>query len=147
MIDISSCTSISHNGLGGVNGIKEGVGTLKTYYRTTEDSIFAVNVDNKLMSQVKGETKLIARLGTLIQGAEVLSITGLKVGIITDNTEGLISPHFWSSLCAGAAIANPKVIKTYGSFRMVSRTLGLKAEVMPMTLELNELLGDFELLV
>ncbi len=147
MIDISSHSSTSHNGLGGVNGIKEGVGTLKTYYRTTEDSIFAVNVGDKLMSQVKGETKLIARLGTLIQGAEVLSIPGFKVGIITDNTEGLISPHFWSSLCAGAAIANPKVIKTYGSFRMVSRTLGLKAEVMPMTLELNELLGDFDLLV
>ena len=38
---------------------------------------------------MKGETKLIARLGTLIQGAEVLTIPGLKVGIITDNTEGL----------------------------------------------------------
>ena len=147
MIDISSCKSTAHNGLGGVNGIKEGVGLLKTYYGSTEDSIFAVNIDGKLLSQVKGETKLIARLGTLIQGAEVLSIPGLKVGIITDNTEGLISPHFWRSLCAGAAIANPKIIKKYGSFRMVSRTLGLKAEVMPMTLELNGLLGEFDLLV
>ena len=147
MIDVSSYSSVSHNGLGGVNGIKEGVGLLKTYYRTTEDSIFAVNVDDKLLSQVKGETKLIARLGTLIQGAEVLTIPGLRVGIITDNTEGLINPHFWRSLCAGAAIANPKIIKTYGSFRMVSRKLGLKAEVMPMTKELNEILGDFDLLV
>ena len=64
MIDISSCTSISHNGLGGVNGIKEGVGTLKTYYRTTEDSIFAVTSSGKLLSQAKEQSNLVDRFVT-----------------------------------------------------------------------------------
>ena len=138
-------TTITQLAVSGVKNFNVKVGDFGHIVPTEQvDSVFAVKTAEGIKSFANAE-KAIARVGTLIQGRAVLELEGCKVAVIME--QGGLSDHFWKALQCGAAIVHPAITKTYGSFRAVSNTLGLKFEAMPDVVGLCGMMDDAAIIV